>query len=299
MMFVKYPKVERLGNDEVAGITAGECWLYPKLDGTNASIWLEEGRLCAGSRNRQLSEEQDNTGFFRWLIREAPTPVMLAIADFLGQHPTWRLFGEWLVPHSLRTYRDDAWRKFYVFDVWDDVTESMAHPSAYDLTGIDCIPLLEICENPTMQHLLNVLERNTYLIKDGAGLGEGIVIKRYDFQNEYGRSPYAKLVRNKFKEKNAREFGPPSIRMSSDIETRLAEQCVTFARFDKVYRKMLETGPWSSKRIPELFSRMWHDVITEDMWQILKEHKRPVIDFRTFYGAVVQQVKRTAPDLFQ
>ena len=39
---------------------------------------------------------------------------------FFQEHPYVTLFGEWLVPHTLKTYRDDAWRKFYVFDVVRD-----------------------------------------------------------------------------------------------------------------------------------------------------------------------------------
>ena len=39
MEFVKYPHLERFGNDEVQGIEFGECWIFPKLDGANASIW--------------------------------------------------------------------------------------------------------------------------------------------------------------------------------------------------------------------------------------------------------------------
>ena len=35
-------------------------------------------------------------------------------------NPGCRFFGEWLVPHSLKTYREDAWRDFYIFDVMKD-----------------------------------------------------------------------------------------------------------------------------------------------------------------------------------
>lgn len=62
-MFVKYPHLERFGNSEVEGIEVGITHVFPKLDGTNASLWLEDNDICAGSRNRVLSKESDNAGF--------------------------------------------------------------------------------------------------------------------------------------------------------------------------------------------------------------------------------------------
>ena len=41
------------------------------------------------------------------------------IEAFLIEYPYLRLYGESLVPHSIKDYREDAWRKFYVFDVYD------------------------------------------------------------------------------------------------------------------------------------------------------------------------------------
>lgn len=55
-MFVKYMHLERYGNDEVDGIEQGTTYVFPKLDGTNAQVWLnEDGTIGAGSRNRTLS----------------------------------------------------------------------------------------------------------------------------------------------------------------------------------------------------------------------------------------------------
>ena len=37
--FQQYMHIERYGNDEVQGIDIGELTIFPKLDGTNASVW--------------------------------------------------------------------------------------------------------------------------------------------------------------------------------------------------------------------------------------------------------------------
>ena len=117
-MFTKYMHLERLGTEEVDGIEFGTTYVFPKLDGTNAQLWVNEAlKLCAGSRNRELSIENDNAGFYNWAITQE------IFINFFDCHSHLHLYGEWLVPHSLQTYRDDAWRRFYVFDVWDSVNK--------------------------------------------------------------------------------------------------------------------------------------------------------------------------------
>ena len=114
MEFNKYQHVERLGTTETDGIETGECWLFPKLDGSNGQVWVNDnGIISCGSRNRELSLDNDNQGFMSWVMQQ------YNIINFLNKYPNLKLYGEWLVPHTLRTYRKDAWNKFYVFDVVD------------------------------------------------------------------------------------------------------------------------------------------------------------------------------------
>lgn len=115
MEFRKYQHIERFGTMEVENIELGMCYIFPKIDGTNSSVWLgDDGLVHAGSRKRELSFENDNAGFMNAITQDH------RIVRYLLKHPSHRLFGEWLVPHSLKTYRDDAWRKFYIFDVCVD-----------------------------------------------------------------------------------------------------------------------------------------------------------------------------------
>jgi hypothetical protein len=124
MSFLRYMHLEKWGSAEVEGIELGTSYVFPKIDGTNAQVWVgeldyESGRLIVetGSRNRQLSVENDNAGFHNAITLDK------RIWKFLWTHPKLRLYGEWLVPHTLKTYRDDAWNKFYIFDVYNDETE--------------------------------------------------------------------------------------------------------------------------------------------------------------------------------
>ena len=110
--FKKYMHIERFGNIEVNGIDMGECYIFPKIDGTNSQLWSNNGELKAGSRNRTLTLDKDNAGFYKWAVSN-----MIKWNIFLF-NPNLRLYGEWLVPHTLKNYQDNAWRNFYVFDVF-------------------------------------------------------------------------------------------------------------------------------------------------------------------------------------
>jgi len=298
--FLKYQHIERLGSDEVDGILEGRCYVFPKIDGTNASVWMEDdGLLHAGSRNRELSTGNDNAGFCQWV--EDNTREFMPLLD---AHPWYRIYGEWLVPHTLRTYREDAWRKFYIFDVYDQETEAYLPYERYaDICAGYLLPFpviapIEIVENATLEHLHKVLDRNTYLIADGNGSGEGIVIKRYDYVNRYGRATWAKIVRNEFKERNLEAFGTPTVAMNTRLEQAIAIEYVTRGRVSKAMDKMRDVGPVTSRRIPELLGRIWNDVVTEEMWGIVKTRKNPTINFKALNRAVIAQTKVNCPELF-
>lgn len=296
-MFKEYMHVERLGSDEVSGILHGECYIFPKIDGTNASIWMDGDVLCAGSRTRQLTLEQDNAGFLQWVLNHAE-----GFKAFFEENPDLLLYGEWLVPHTLRTYRKDAWRQFYIFDVYSDIYGRYLHYTEYsvfaDLFPFPIIAPIEIVTNPTEKHLIGLLNRNTYLIADGNGSGEGIVIKRYDFVNQWDHTLWAKIVRNEFKERNLKAFGTPTVRMTGDLESKLAEEYVTRGRVEKMLAKMRDTGPVSRRRIPELLGRVWNEIVTDEMWNIVKDRRNPTIDFGGFNRAVTEEIKRNCPELF-
>jgi ATP-dependent RNA circularization protein (DNA/RNA ligase family) len=250
MSFLKYQHLERYGNTEVEGIEVGTCYVFPKLDGTNASVWFEHGTLRCGSRNRELSPDNDNAGFMNAMM------VDKAIISFLYNEPDLVLYGEWLVPHTLKTYNDDAWRKFYVFDVFDRKKERLLSFDEYSegliAAGINVIAPIAIIKNGSIDHFTECLSKAHYLVKDGEGAGEGVVIKNYDYKNKFGRQTWAKIVTNEFKAKHHTEMGAPVIGCEI-LEEKIAAKYVTQALVDKVVAKITnEMEGWSSKYIPRL-----------------------------------------------
>lgn len=308
MEFKKYQHLERFGTTEVDRIEIGTCYVFPKIDGTNGSIWLNDnGEIQAGSRKRHLTLENDNAGFFDW-VKKQPN-----ILEYLKENPTHRLYGEWLVPHALKTYREDAWRKFYVFDVSIDKEENqIIHDSDdknkylhYDEYSVKLeekvidyiVPICKIT-NASYDQLINQLMKNVFLIEDGRGVGEGIVIKNYDFRNKYNRQTWAKIVTSEFKEKHTKVHGTSEIKGKKMVEEQIADEFVTKALCDKVYAKIENETGFNSKKIPQLLNTVFYDIIKEDSWNFIKKHKNPTINFSTLQHFVFEKTKKQLPNIF-
>jgi hypothetical protein len=310
MEFKKYQHIERFGTMEVEGIEFGTCYVFPKIDGTNGSVWVDDDgfTIQVGSRNRKLSLGDDNAGFKKELCLG---DTGRKIANMLVEHPSLRLFGEWLVPHSLKTYREDAWRKFYVFDVVRGLPEELPSGEKFEyLTyeeyqplmeefGIDYIPCIAKYNNGTYEAFLKNLEGNNFLIADGKGDGEGIVIKNYQYRNKYGRTTWAKIVTSEFQEKHNKEMGPAEKSARIACEEHIIDDFCTEALIRKTYAKIIaECDGWSSKFIPRLLNTVYHDLVIEECWNFTKKFKNPTVNFKRLQQMVTQKIKEIMPELF-
>ncbi len=299
MEFRKFQHVERLGTQGVIGIEDGLCFIFPKLDGTNGSVWLNEERvLCCGSRNKELIPTGgDNFGFREFVYAD------VRLCQFLAAHPKYRLFGEWLVPNKLKTYLPEAWRKFYIFDVAEEIDDEEFKYLEYDFYEpllkkfeLDYIqPMAEI-ESPTTEELKALLDENTYLIQPDQGLGEGIVIKNYQFVNKYGRTTWAKIVRDEFRQ-DERKKKPRPIH---ELEGGIVETFLTEVMIDKVYHDLLMSneGEWTPGLIPRLLETVFHDFIIEETFNFLKKLRNPIINFKVLKSEIFCKVKEVKKDLF-
>lgn len=295
-MFQKYIHLERHGTDAVDGIIVGTCHIFPKLDGTNASFWSDDaGEFRCGSRNRELNIHEDNAGFMNWAIQQHNLKLLAL------DYPNYRFFGEWLVPHSLKTYTDGAWRKLYVFDVMMPNGEFM-HYDEYSLMlmkyDVEFIPCVAKITNPTYEHLQKETERNVYLLKENSGHGEGIVIKQYGWKNRFGNTVWAKLIANSFKDQHIKVMGGTTLVVDM-VEELIANTFITTHQVEKIISKIrTEEGLFSAKHIPRLLNTAYHELVTEELWQALKVHKNPKIDFKTLNHCTIRRVKQLIPELF-
>lgn len=308
MDFQKYQHIERWGRDEVAGIEISACHVFPKIDGTNGSVWLGyDGLVKCGSRNREILLENDkiiddNHGFAKYILHSEETE---GIRRLIERNPNLRLFGEWLIPHTLKTYVFEAWKKFYVFDVCipdGDRFSYMPYEQYQPLLDnykIPYIPCIAIVTNPTLPALITIMENNIFLIQNGEGYGEGIIVKNYKYRNRYGNQTWAKIVANEFKAKHNREMGPPTIESKQAIETKISEELTREVAW-KVLVNIThgEIDLFSSKDIPQLLGTVWHTFINEEMWHVLKKYKNPTIDFKLLQRYVIARTKKLTPEVF-
>src|SRR5690349_22396912 len=155
--FRKYDKIHRLGKEETEGILNGICHIEEKIDGANTSVWLENGQPQCGSRNRHLQGDDFN-GFVTYinhLFYDGP------LCEYMMDHPTHILYGEWLVRHSI-SYNEDAYKKWYLFDIYES-KELEIEGSGYESHeyvryvgksfGLDMPWYIGRYENPTIDEL--------------------------------------------------------------------------------------------------------------------------------------------------
>lgn len=303
MEFSKYQHIMKLGTAEVDGILDGTVYLFYKIDGTNSQVFLkDDGSLGYGSRNREITPEDDNAGFAAAM--EGDKDLKEELLSILREHPTWTIYGEWLVPHTLKTYAGDSWKKFYVFDVLDQPTGKYLTYEEYSavFAGNRCdrlrvIPLMEKLENPTSKDIEGRL-RKTGAFLCAAGLGEGIVIKNYSFVNSFGRTTWAKMLTEDFlsTKKKTRE-GNRSIKDGTAehaTERMIVSRFLTYEHIAKEYSKVCERygeAVMDPRHTFELLNRVFMEFWSDNWEIILSKMHFPTIDFRALKSECDKTVK--------
>lgn len=291
--FERYQHVEKIGVSNTRGILNGKVYLYSKVDGANGSCWLDKyGYVQCGSRNNTLNEEKTNNGFWNYIQEN-----LEKFEKYFEKYPNNRLCGEFLIPHTLKNYRDDAWRKFYVFDVKpsEDENEYLRYE---DYVGgleefeIEYIPPIVIIDNPTEEQIMFYLDKCTFLVKDGT-YGEGVVCKNYEYLNPFGVRKWAKIVRNDFKDRHVKVWGANELTPKSPIEDKIVRATITESLVLKEKAKIVnDVGEWENKLIPRLFGTVWHCLLTEEIADQIKKLKNPVIDFGRLNRLCNDEVKK-------
>lgn len=290
MNYRTYQHIEKLGNSEVEGILKGTCSIQPKIDGTNGVVWLgDDGLIHAGSRKRDLTLENDNAGFYAGVINNE------SINKYLKAHKNRYLYGEWLVPHTIKYYDSEAWRKFYVFDVFEDGLGYLpydAYSKELDEYEITYIPEIARLNNPTIDELSDVLKSTKYIIPEDK-MSEGIVIKNYDYLNNYGRKVWAKIVAAEFfgikqeardKRHNAKKNNPSE----NEIVTLMLSEALIRKEFAKI--KLEFPSAKKQEIIGRLLNNIWHVFLNEEFTNYA-EKKKPKVDFIMLKKACDNSVK--------
>ena len=301
MQYKSYQHIEKLGRDEVEGILNGKCYIQPKIDGTNSVLYLgDDGIVHAGSRKRVLTLTSDNAGFYNATIRDE------RVEQYLNKHPQHYLYCEWLVPHSIKYYNDTAWQHFYIFDVFESRDEGGRYLSFDEYVplleefDLPYIPNLAVIEDPTEEQLIEVMKNNHYLVPEDK-IGEGIVIKNYDYKNKYGRTTWAKIVAEEFFDTKAKLRMKNHDLKEANWEKKIANIYITEPVVRKEYAKILNEYPDASRQeiIGRVLNAVYNNFIDEDLITAVKVNKNLVLNFNGLKAESNNIVKTTIPELFE
>lgn len=299
--FKPYLHVERLGKTEVDNILNGTVRLTSKLDGTNACVWADKnGCMHYGSRKREISVEDDNAGFAAWMESNRLEAQLLIKACQANLH--WIIYGEWSVGKvgAIKKYTEQAKDKLWIFDIYDRETEKYltwdeleAALIIYDLLHYR-VKLLATLTNPTLDDIIKIANENTFLLEDTGTLGEGVVIRRDNYVNCYGRYAVAKYVREDFKPDT------PKIKriiQAGEIEQDFINRYVTKSELEKAKAKTALTcgedyAPGNGKFIGMFLNLLWKDTLEENIVDFCKRTKNPQIDFAALNGLIKQEGRK-------
>ncbi len=295
METITYTHVVKLNTVDAEGILENECVaVTAKMDGTNARVWSDDGKIICGSRGRKISVDKDNAGFAAFI--NGPSDEAQKIWLFLIGNPQYEIFGEWMGANkfigSIKYYDEEAKNKFFIFDVYDRVNHRYLFEdewrqmlSNYGLSDY-FVKLFGIYSFPTIGDIQKIADENTFMISSPEKVGEGVVIKAKDFTNKFGHFTYAKLIHDDYLEgKKPKD----KTNVATSVEQQIIDAYVTDAEMAKaisktcVWAEVDEFDKKSGKMIGFFLNMVYRESILEELQTIIPALKEPTIDFRALH----------------
>jgi hypothetical protein len=257
---------------------------------------MDDGEICMGSRSQKITEGFN--GFCDYVRSHE------GINKALTENPNVRLYGEWLVRHTL-AYKETNYKQFYLFDITTRTPETDAdnelreefwdRASVFAFAqkyGLRAPEYHGEFENPTEETI------NQFVGKSSLGeRGEGVVLKNLTFRDKFGNHNYAKVVTESFKEDNGITFGSNNKHSDTYWEMYVVNKYMTLARIEKIMNKI---QPMIDKKldlehIPRISNTAYHDMLTEEIWEIAGKVQK--IDFHALKRVAVKKAVQIYKDV--
>ena len=150
----------------------------------------------------------------------------------------------------------------------------------YDLIDYR-VELLATLTNPTLDDIVKVANENTFLLEGTDTLGEGVVIRRDNYINCYGRYAVAKYVREDFRPDTPKV---KRVIQVGEVEHDFINRYLTQSELEKAKAKTAlacgeEYVPGNGKFIGMFLNLLWKDILEENIVDFCKRAKNPQIDF--------------------
>ncbi len=278
-VFYKYPEIEHIGDESLAGIFDDEVYVQEKIDGGNFRFTLKEGKLFFGSRNQIIEE---NTKAF--IAISAVQEAFENNPDSFGG--SWVFYGESCQRHTMKY---DNIPPFVGFDIRHKQTglflDAERAKAKFKKMGLPFIPILlkkhggdikieELQEQIKQPSLYGSLQK------------EGVVIKNYKRLGVMNNVLWGKIVSEDFKEQNKLVF---SHHHSSDaIEKMITKEFCTPARIRKQILRAREELRLQINMtlMPWLYAAVAQDIIKEEYLTIAKKYA--ALKFKPFNSLVAK-----------
>lgn len=273
-----YMDIQALKSKFSDGFSKGDhIIIQEKIDGANASFQFDDetNTIQAFSRKQPLKLGNNLRGFWEW------TQQKLNIQDYKS-HYHIRVFGEWLVSHSV-PYPQDKYQKFYCYDLYDTELQTYFNQEFVkefcSLNNLTYVPVFYDGEFVSWEHCLSFVGQTQL----GGDYGEGIVVKNMTRLNDPNtRLPfYTKIVGEKFQEKAERKIkkplNPDELALR-EYNINLIETIVTEARINKLLHKLVDEGiireDWDETDMgviaKNISSAVYNDCVKEENDTVLK-----------------------------
>ena len=130
------------------------------------------------------------------------------------------------------------------------------------------------------------------MMESGPFVGEGIVIKNYDFKNQFGRTCWAKLIRPEFKDDNNTLSNPNKIENRDGVEQLFVNEFFTSDQILKEKAKIAnEKGSFENKDIPRLLNTAYYEILRDNLVDFVNK-KNPKIDFKSLRTRAFTEIRK-------
>ncbi len=285
MTLKKYPDIERLGHEDNKEIfLSGEDTLVieEKVDGGNGSFWQEEDGIHFGSRNRDLTLENDTKMFAGFQLRLKEHLNKLELEE-IKINPDYIYYIEWMAKHTINYTSAPFLIGFDIRLKRSKKSEGEglfigreAREQEFNRLKLENIPLVWRGTVNDLKKLAirDLIPKSKYF----DGFAEGIVIKNYCRKHpRYNHQLYAKLVRDEFKEDNKAVFG--NVRNKNSDTSKIVEEFCTDARVRKAVLHFIDEGnKLELKLMSKVPSYVIKDILKEEFTTVFDKYK--FIDFK-------------------